>query len=118
MAIISQSPQNDPFAKARAQHESRQTLSQSPMQPQGSPLELPQGGTNQPEFGNLPFNELGKVQLIGMLQAKYGDGFQKHPEAMKAMSDFEAQMGNPENVKSMNQGLANANRTLSALFGG
>ncbi len=117
MAILSKSPMNDPFAKAQAQHESRQTLSQSPMQPQGSPLELPQG-SSQSEFGQLPFNELGKVQLIGMLQAKYGDGFQKHPEAMKAMSDFEAQMGNPENVKSMNQGLANANRTLSALFGG
>jgi hypothetical protein len=114
MAILSQTPR-DPFAIAQAQSEGRK-LSQTPM-PQGSPLETPQAPAMNPDFDGLEFNELGKVQLIGKLQARYGDGFQKNPEAMKAMSDFEAQMRNPENVKSMNQGLANANRTLAALFG-
>lgn len=116
MAIISQTPR-DPFAQAKTQFESRQTLSSSPMQPQGSPLEAPQGSGN-PEFDNLPPNEAGRMQLVNMLMSKYGDTFQQNPEAMKMLNDFDSKMNNPENVQNMNQGLANANRTLGALFGG
>ena len=114
---LSKSPINDPFAKAQAQHESRQTLSQSPIQPQGSPMDAPNVSSN-PEFDSLPNNEAGRMQLINMLMAKYGDTFQQNPEAMKMMSDFDMKMNSPENMKSINQGLANANRTLAALFGG
>jgi len=117
MAIISQSPQKDPFAQAKSQYESRQTLSKSPMQPQGSPLETPQA-SGDPEFDNLPTNEAGRMQLINMLMSKYGDTFQQNPEAMKMLTEFDSKINSPENMKSINQGLANANRTLGALFGG
>ena len=117
MAILSQSPITDPFAKAKSQYESRQTLSTSPMQPQGSPLETPQASSN-PEFDNLPVNEAGRMQLINMLMEKYGDTFQQNPEAMKMLNEFDSKINSPENMKSINQGLANANRTLAALFGG
>ena len=114
MAILSQTPR-DPFAIAQAQSEGRK-ISQTPM-PQGSPLETPQA-SGDPEFDNLPTNEAGRMQLINMLMSKYGDTFQQNPEAMKMLTEFDSKINSPENMKSINQSLANANRTLGALFGG
>lgn len=123
MAILSQTQQRDPFTQAQSQFESRKTLSSSPMQ--GSPMSesVPMDFPNVMqglgiEHSGVQFNEMGKIQLIGMLQQKFGDQFQQNPEAMKALFSFDTQMKNPENVQNMNQGLANANRTLGALFGG
>ena len=115
--MLSQSPIRDPFSQAQSQYESRQTISQSPMQPQGSPLGQTQVQGNT-QLEGIQFNELGKMQLIQKLKEKYGEMFQQNPEAMKALSDFDMQMNSPENTKIINQGLANANRTLGALFGG
>lgn len=120
---ISKSPIRDPFQQAQSQYESRQTISQSPAV-QGSPIDnTPMDFSKTMEsmgidHSGFQFNELGKMQLVNMLKQKYGDDFQQNPEAMRALSAFDSQMNSPENVKAMNQGLANANRTLGALFGG
>lgn len=115
MAIISQSQIKDPFQQAQNQYESRQLLSNSPIQQLSTPMDQPKENL---EFDNLPLNESGKMQLINMLMSKYGDSFQQNPEAMKMLSDFDSRVKSSDNAQAMNQGLANANRTLGALFGG
>mgnify|MGYP006935474080 CR=1 FL=1 len=72
-----------------------------------------------PETG-ISFNGLGKIQLIGRLKQKFGDQYQSNPDAMEALKAFDANLANntDEDRKAQNEALANANRTIGAIFGG
>lgn len=120
----------DPFQQARKQKNSKipnsTVLSNSPV---GEVGEMPEDnissmnkslGALGVDGSSLAMNEMGKIQLIGRLKSKFGENYMSNPEAASAIEEFDKQLGflGDKSQTSMNQGLANANRTLSALLGG
>lgn len=119
---------NDPFAVARQKQDAKTILSssiQAPMQgavPEQSeimdinPL-LEQMGIDSTSIAN---NDIGRMQLIGRLQAKFGDNYMQNPDAYSVLTGFDqrlSQMGKlPQ--QSSNQMIEQSQRTLKAILGG
>ncbi len=119
----------DPFQQARKQKESKTpnstVLSNSPISEVAPMAQDNSSNINSllealgVSGDSLAMNDMGKVQLIGRLREKFGDNYMENPGAASAVGEFDKQLsflGNKTQT-SMNQGLANANRTLGALFG-
>jgi hypothetical protein len=120
----------DPFQQAQNQYQAKQdpgvTLSSSPFsQPPQAQSQAPMDfGPMFQKLGiqtnNIQVNDLGRTQLVGRLQQKFGSDYSQNPDAVSALDAFDQKLkasGTDAN-KSMNQSLATANRTLSALLGG
>jgi hypothetical protein len=131
--LLSQSPLRDPFQQARTQHETKQPagtlLSSSPFDANpAASLDVPQALPDfKPMLQKLGINpngiqmtETGKIQLVGRLREKLGDGLGQNQEALQILELFNKHLGqNVQEAKNMmNQSLNGANRTLEALFGG
>lgn len=69
----------------------------------------------------LQFNDLGRLQLLSRIQAKYGKSYQNVPEAQNILKSFDTQRSTMDQT-TMNKGFtasnAGAQRTLSFLMGG
>lgn len=62
----------------------------------------------------LAFNQLGKVQLLGRLQGKFGANLKDNTDAMKVLSLFDQAMKtSPDSQQAMNN---RGERTLSAIL--
>lgn len=99
----------------------------------GKSLFQPGGPTQQPDFASsklpqamqklgldgsgIAFNQLGRIQLMGRLQKRFGANLQSSPEAMDLLSQFDEHVKNQDS-KSMDTMNANGKRTLAAIFGG
>ena len=122
----------DPFQQARNQYASRKDQPQSvlsstpfsanPAANVSQPLEdykplLQKLGINP---NGIQMTETGKMQLLGRLREKFGEGMKDNKDALSALDLFNKHLtSNVDSARNMmNQSLANANRTLSALFGG
>lgn len=68
----------------------------------------------------LALNDVGRTQLLGRLQKKFGDNFRQTQQATDALAMFDENMKQfkLDNQKSYNQILSTGERTLAALFGG
>lgn len=134
--LLSQSPIRDPFETARNQYESKnlpagEVLSSSPFGSnpvaaleQAQQPELPDFKPMLQKLGINPegiqMTETGKIQLVGRLREKLGDGLSQNKDALEILDLFSKHLGKDvEGAKNMmNQSLNGANRTLEALFGG
>lgn len=131
--LLSQSSIRDPFETARNQYESKalpagEVLSSSPFSAPASseppPSELPDFKPMLQKLGINPegiqMTETGKIQLVGRLREKLGDGLSQNKEALDILELFNKHLGKDvEGAKNMmTQSLNGANRTLEALFGG
>lgn len=129
----------DPFQQARNAYEAKQgqsetVLSSSPFSPSdNNVIENQQPQMNSmagPDLfrdsmkmlgldnSGISFNSLGKVQLLGRIQNKFGDNYQSNKDVMSLLQLFDSKLGDSANDKQMNKSITNANRTIGALFGG
>lgn len=118
----------DPFFKAQEKFNSKQKVLSSSPAVQADPMipeQMPQQDLNSVlsqigiDFNNLASNDIGRVQLFGRLEQRFGPNYMKNPDAIKAIEAFDQNLqSNSGSVKSMNASLSNANRTLGALMGG
>ena len=118
----------DPFQQAQNQFQSKgqntSVLSSSPMTNPVAQAQAPDMNSVFAKAGidqkGLAMNDMGRFQLINRLKDKFGPGYEQNEDAVSALSAFD------DNLKflgagkqtNMNESLANADRTLSALFGG
>lgn len=78
----------------------------------------------QEGFGDLArglsFSSLGRVQLIGRLESRFGESWMNNPQAKKLLDAFESQMKKNETkaANSDERMQAQADRTMRALLGG
>jgi len=126
----------DPFQQAKNQYESRSSspaaetiLSSTPFSAnapadvinQQKPLEdyKPALKALGIDPNGIAMSPVGKQQLLGRLRQKFGD-IQDNPQARQALDLFDKHLGAnaQETTLNLNESLANANRTLSALLGG
>jgi len=127
----------DPFQQAQNQYAQKQdqsgtVLSSSPFNgnPAGSadvigqqqPLQdykpmLQKLGINP---NGIAMTEMGQIQLVGRLRAKFGDNLSQNKDATSALELFNKHLSKNQNEAKtmMNQSITNANRTLASLFGG
>lgn len=133
--ILSESPVRDPFEIARSQHESRalpkgEVLSSSPVTTDPA-VALEKAQAEIPDFrpmlkklginpDGIQMTETGKIQLVGRLRDKLGDGLSQNQDALQILELFSKHLGKDvEGARNMmKQSLNGANRTLEALFGG
>lgn len=126
--VLSQSPiSRDPFAMAQQQKESRSVLSSSSIPIQPSITEQPEIMDINPmleEMGidsaNIANNDIGRMQLIGRLQAKFGDNYMQNKQAYSVLTGFDQrlqQMGLSAQ-QSSNELVNQSERTLKAIMGG
>lgn len=120
--------QRDPFAQAQEKFKSKQSVLSSSPAVQADPLIQQQD--SQPDlnsilsqigidFNNLAPNDMGRVQLFGRLEQKFGPNYMDNPQAASAVKAFDESLKSSNgSIKSMNASLSNANRTLGALMGG
>jgi hypothetical protein len=68
---------------------------------------------------NLAYNDLGRIQLMGRLRNKFGDQFEKNPEALNILSEFDKNISKYQDQRreSLNKTLSTGERTLAALLG-
>lgn len=79
------------------------------------PKQLQKMGINDK---GLALNDVGRLQLIGRLQDKFGASYSDSPEVMKMLQDFEQAMKSNKAKTTDNTQVSNAQRTLAALLGG
>ena len=139
----------DPFAQAKNKYESSQSspqtlLSSSPFNSSPAPALNPsvqpnlgsslQGGQAPDQgkgFGSMldklginskaiAMNQIGRIQLIGRLREKFGEGYAQNSDALGVLSSFDQQVqeSGEDSQKSFNSSMSNSERTLKALFGG
>ena len=125
----------DPFQQAKSQYDSRNSqdqsstiISSSPLSNNADPSLIQQQQPLQDfrpmmeklgiDAPNLKANEIGKFQLMNKLKQKFGQGFNENKDAKALMQLFDQhlQQSGGASKNGMNEMLANAERTLGALF--
>lgn len=119
----------DPFSQQQTQPLEQATPGQNTFgQVMGpvSPSTSPQGGGLSELLQNLGIdhtniarNELGRVQLLGRLKAKYGQGIENNADATNALSMFDKEIGQykMDSQNDLTRMASSGKNTLSALFG-
>ena len=135
---VSGSVMNDPFAQARAKFDkSNSTVLSSSEAPapslqsvvgSSSPQQVSAfNGSDLPSMMNkhgindqgLAMNEIGKMQLLGRLQGKFGQDYMSNPDVLDIISAFDSHLkGLDSSQSSMNEMKSSADRTLKAILGG
>lgn len=70
------------------------------------------------DSSGIMFNQLGRIQLMGRLQKRFGANLQASPEAVDLLKKFDEHMRNQGDSSSVDVASANGKRTLAAIFGG